>query len=84
MHEAGVPIFVMTQRLDIKQECIHTLLCYLELNGWLKVIGIVNDTCVFKWNGGASKLRSLMRDVPAIFTANELRESSKYFTFMSY
>ena len=68
----------MVQRLDIKEECISTLLCYLELQGWLEVLNVVNDSCTLKCYGGARQLRALAQKVPAVAAAGaRLREKGE-------
>ena len=68
----------MVQRLDVKEECISTLLCYLELRGWLDVVNIVNDSCTLKCYGGARQLRALAQKVPAVAAAAaRLRENGE-------
>ena len=68
----------MVQRLDIKEECISTLLCYLELQGWLEVLNIVNDSCTLKCYGGGRQLRALAQKVPAVAAAAaRLREKGQ-------
>ena len=77
-HEVAIPIEEMVQRLDIKEECISTLLCYLELQGWLEVLNVVNDSCTLKCYGGARQLRALAQKVPAVAAAAaRLREKGQ-------
>ena len=62
--------------LDVKEECISTLLCYLELEGWLDVMNPVNDNCTLKCYNGARQLRALAQKVPAVAAATaRLREN---------
>ena len=68
-HEVAIPIEGTVQRLDVKEECISTLLCYLELQGWLEVLNVVNDSCTLKCYGGARQLRALAQKVPAVAAA---------------
>jgi hypothetical protein len=68
----------MVQCLDIKEECVSTLLCYLELQGWLEVLNVVNDSCTLKCYGGARQLRALAQKVPAVAAAAaRLRENGE-------
>lgn len=77
-HEVAIPIEAMVERLDVKEECISTLLCYLELQGWLEVLNVVNDSCTLKCYGGARQLRALAQKVPAVAAAAaRLREKGK-------
>ena len=74
----------MVQRLDIKEECISTLLCYLELQGWLEVLNVVNDGCTLKCYGGARQLRALAQKVPAVAAAAaRLREKGQQLQYRS-
>ena len=68
-HEVAVPIESTVQALDVKEECLATLLCYLELRGWLEVMSPVKDTCSLKCYGGPRQLRALARKVPAVAAA---------------
>ena len=78
-HEVAIAIEEMVQRLDVKEECLSTLLCYLELQGWLEVVGVVNDSCTLKCYGGARQLRALAQKVPAVAAAAaRLRESGEW------
>ena len=58
-HEVAIPTEETVQSLDIKEECISTLLCYLELHGWLEVMNIINNSCTLKYYGGPRQLRAL-------------------------
>ncbi|CAI8032574.1 ATP-dependent DNA helicase Q4 [Geodia barretti] len=75
-HEVSVPIEGMVQTLDVKEECIQTLLCYLELQGWLEMKGTVKDLCSLKCYGGPRQLRALAQKVPAVAAASaRIRET---------
>ena len=74
-HEVAIPIEQSVQELDVKEECLSTLLCYMELQGWLELRSSVYDTCTLKCYGGARQLRALARKVPAVAAATaRLRE----------
>ena len=68
-HEVAVSIDSTVQALDVKEECLATLLCYLELRGWLEVMSPLKDTCTLKCYGGPRQLRALARKVPAVAAA---------------
>ena len=68
-HEVAVPIESTVQALDVKEECLATLLCYLELRSWLEVMSPVKDTCTLRCYGGPRQLRALARKVPAVAAA---------------
>lgn len=77
-HEVSIPIENTVQSLDVKEECIQTLLCYLELQGWLEMKGITKDSCTLKCYGGPRQLRALSQKVPAVAAASaRLVESGK-------
>ena len=78
-HEVTIPIETTVQKLDVKEECISTLLCYLELRGWLEVMNVVNDMCTLKCYGGPRQLRALAQKVPAVAAAAaRLRENGGF------
>ena len=77
-HEIAIPIDKTTQRLDMNEECISTLLCYLELRSLLKLMGTVNDSCVLTWDGGSTELQSMAESIPAIETAIKFNSDSEY------
>ena len=71
------------ESLDAKEECLATLLCYLELEGWLVMRGVVKDTCCLKCYGGVGQLRALARKVPAVAAAvARLREKGEPFRWL--
>ena len=77
-HEVAIPIEAMVQSLDVREECVSTLLCYLELKDWLEVLNVVNDSCTLKCYGGARQLRALAQKVPAVAAAAaRLREKGE-------
>ncbi len=63
------PIDAMVTSLDVKEECVSTLLCYLELEDWLEVMNPLNDTCKLNCYNGARQLRALASKVPAVAAA---------------
>ena len=78
-HEVSIPIEATVQDFDVKQEVILTLLCYLELQGWLEVKGIKRDTCTLKCYGGPQQLRALAQKVPAVAAATaRIREKGSF------
>lgn len=77
--EVAIPIESTVLSLDVREECLATLLCYVELQGWLEVSTPVYDTCTLKCYGGARQLRALARKVPAVAAAAaRLREKGDY------
>ena len=74
-HEVTIPIDELTRSLDMSEESIFTLLCYLELQNDLKLMGTRKDTCILTWNGGQAKLRRLERKYPIIAAAIEFNRN---------
>eukprot|EP00731_Ephydatia_muelleri_P027126 Em0018g1226a len=68
-HEVSIIIETLVQALDVSEECVSTLLCYLELEGWVEVLSPTLDTCTLKCYGGHRQLRALATKVPAIAAA---------------
>ena len=68
-HEVCIPTEATVQAFDVKEECISTLLCYLELQGWLEMKGVKKDMCTLKCYGGPRQLRALAQKVPAVAAA---------------
>lgn len=68
-HEVAIPIEATVEMLDVSEECLETLLCYLELRGKLKMRGSVRDTCTLKCYGGSRQVKALAWKVPAVAAA---------------
>lgn len=68
-HEVAIPIEPLVQSLDTREETLSTLLCYLQLAGWLEVLSPLNDSCIIKCYGGAGQLRALSRKLPPVSIA---------------
>ena len=68
-HEVAVPIEATVTALDTREECLMTLLCHLEQQGWLRVRNHTHNTCTLKCYGGSRQLRALARKVPAVAAA---------------
>ena len=68
-HERALPVDYIVQTLDVSEEGITTLLCYMELQSWLEVLSPVSDTCVLKCYGGSRQSSALSKKVPAIASA---------------
>lgn len=71
-HEVSIPIEATVQALDVKEECLSTLLCYLEFESWVEVMNSVNNTCTLKCYGGLRQLRALARKVPSVAAATAM------------
>ena len=75
-HEVAIPIDEMKRSLDMNEESILTLLCNLELQSYLKLVGTVKDSCILAWDGGQRKLRSLKRKIPVIDAATKFNTNN--------
>lgn len=74
-HEVAIPIEATVKLLDVSEECLETLLCYLELHGLLEMRGTVRDLCTLKCGGGSRQVKELAWKVPAVgAAASQLKE----------
>ena len=76
------------EKLDLKEDCTATLLCYLELKGWLEITNAVCDICTIKWSGGpgSEQLKALENKgfpVVAAAAAKLREEGTLIFKFIS-
>lgn len=77
-HEVAIPVEATVQSLDAKEEVLSTLLCYMELQGWLRIKNHTYDTCTLRCFGGKRQLQALARKVPAVAAAAaRLREKGE-------
>ena len=65
----AIPIQMMVETLDVSEECLGTLLCYLELHGRLVIKGSVRDICTIRCFGGSRQVKALAWQVPAVAAA---------------
>ncbi|NXJ87180.1 RECQ4 helicase, partial [Trogon melanurus] len=74
-HERAVPIQQTVEELDLREEGIETLLCYLELHPrrWLEPLPPTYSSCRLRCYGGPRQLRAVARSSPpvAAFLARE-------------
>ncbi|XP_064364024.1 ATP-dependent DNA helicase Q4 isoform X3 [Dromaius novaehollandiae] len=74
-HERAIPIQQTVESLDVREEGIETLLCYLELHPrrWLKLLPPTYSSCRVLCYGGPQQLRAAARSSPpiAVFLARE-------------
>jgi len=70
-HEVAMVTESLIQELDMREENIATLLCYLELHPqrWLEVLQPVKSTCTVKFYGGHTQLRAVAQKIPPIAAA---------------
>ncbi|KAM6225725.1 ATP-dependent DNA helicase Q4 isoform 2-T2 [Spheniscus humboldti] len=74
-HERAIPVQQTVESLDIREEGIETLLCYLELHPqrWLELLPPTYSSCRLLCYGGPRQLRAAARSSPpvAVFLARE-------------
>ncbi|XP_033626697.1 ATP-dependent DNA helicase Q4-like isoform X2 [Asterias rubens] len=70
-HLVAIPIESSVQDLDIKEEGISTLLCYLELHAkhWLVNLPPTYAKCTIQCYGGPSQLQQLAKSCPPVAVA---------------
>ncbi|XP_078609294.1 ATP-dependent DNA helicase Q4-like [Branchiostoma floridae x Branchiostoma japonicum] len=70
-HVVAVPVEAAVQALDMTEEGIATLLCYLELHQrkWIEVLQPIRALCTIQFYGGPGLLRQLARTNPIIAAA---------------
>lgn len=70
-HERVLPIEETVQALDVREEGIETLLCYLELHSsqWLELLHPTLSVCRVTCYSGPQQLRSLAHSCPPVAVA---------------
>ncbi|XP_045192518.2 ATP-dependent DNA helicase Q4-like isoform X2 [Mercenaria mercenaria] len=70
-HERALPIQETVMDLDVKEEGISTLLCYLELHSsqWLENMSNVYASCKVQCYGGPSQLQAIAKKCPPVAVA---------------
>ncbi|XP_040190115.1 ATP-dependent DNA helicase Q4 isoform X2 [Rana temporaria] len=70
-HERVVPIEETVQALDVREEGIETLLCYLELHSsqWLELLHPTLSVCRVTCYSGPQQLRALAHSCPPVAVA---------------
>ncbi|XP_069802330.1 ATP-dependent DNA helicase Q4 isoform X2 [Dendropsophus ebraccatus] len=70
-HERALPIEETVQALDVREESIETLLCYLELHErrWLHLLHPTLSTCRVTCYSGPQQLRGLAHRCPPVAVA---------------
>ncbi|CAN2387820.1 DNA replication and checkpoint protein [Pristimantis euphronides] len=70
-HERALPVEETVQALDVREESIETLLCYLELHErrWLELLHPTLSTCRVTCYSGPQQLRCLARSCPPVAVA---------------
>uniref|UniRef100_A0A8C7CFR3 DNA 3'-5' helicase n=1 Tax=Neovison vison TaxID=452646 RepID=A0A8C7CFR3_NEOVI len=67
-HQRALPVQPLVQALDLPEEAIETLLCYLELHPrrWLELLGPTYARCHLRCPGGAPQLLALAHRCPLL------------------
>uniref|UniRef100_A0A2K5CWV4 ATP-dependent DNA helicase Q4 n=1 Tax=Aotus nancymaae TaxID=37293 RepID=A0A2K5CWV4_AOTNA len=77
-HERALPVQPTVQALDMPEEAIETLLCYLELHPqhWLELLATTYTHCHLHCSGGPAQLQALAHRCPplAVCLAQQLPE----------
>eukprot|EP00076_Gallus_gallus_P038361 XP_025003899.1 ATP-dependent DNA helicase Q4 isoform X4 [Gallus gallus] len=70
-HERAIPIESTVQDLDLREEAIETLLCYLELHPrrWVELLPHTYAVCTVHCYGGPRQLRAAARSCPPLAVA---------------
>ncbi|KAK0048213.1 ATP-dependent DNA helicase Q4, partial [Biomphalaria pfeifferi] len=70
-HERALPIEETVRWLDIREEGVATLLCYLELHpkAWVQNMTSVYATCRVKCYGGPGQLQAVAKKCPPVAVA---------------
>ncbi|XP_056409069.1 ATP-dependent DNA helicase Q4 isoform X3 [Hyla sarda] len=70
-HERALPVEETVQALDVREESIETLLCYLELHErrWLELLHPTLSICHVTCYSGPQQLRGLARSCPPVAVA---------------
>ncbi|KAK2512622.1 Recql4 [Columba guinea] len=70
-HERAIPIQETVEALDLREEGIETLLCYLELHPrrWLELLPPTYSSCHLRCYGGHRQLRAAARCSPPVAVA---------------
>ena len=77
-HEVAMVTDSIVQELDLREESISTLLCYLELHPrrWVEVLQPVKSTCTVKFYGGYPQLRAVAQRIPPVAAAVSLNTTT--------
>ncbi|XP_050049465.1 ATP-dependent DNA helicase Q4 isoform X1 [Dermacentor andersoni] len=78
MYEIAIPIEAAVEELDLKEENILTLLCFLEFHPdkVVRVLSKVYATCTIKCYGGPQQMRSVASKNAAVAAAMALQEKN--------
>ena len=57
--------------MDVREELLESLLCYLELQDWVELLTVTQDTCTLECYGGRAQLERLAEKVTTVHAALE-------------
>ncbi|XP_051827218.1 ATP-dependent DNA helicase Q4 [Antechinus flavipes] len=78
-HERALSVQQMVEALDMREEAIETLLCYLELHpkNWLKLLAPTFATCHLKCYGGPPELQAVAKRCPPVAVTLTQQQTAK-------
>uniref|UniRef100_A0A7N4PTN5 DNA 3'-5' helicase n=1 Tax=Sarcophilus harrisii TaxID=9305 RepID=A0A7N4PTN5_SARHA len=78
-HERALSVQQMVEALDMREEAIETLLCYLELHpkNWLKLLAPTFATCHLKCYGGPPELQAVAKRCPPVAVSLTRQQAAK-------
>ncbi|XP_074119379.1 ATP-dependent DNA helicase Q4 isoform X2 [Sminthopsis crassicaudata] len=78
-HERAFSVQQMVEALDMREEAIETLLCYLELHpkNWLKLLAPTFATCHLKCYGGPPELQAVAKRCPPVAVSLTRQQAAK-------
>uniref|UniRef100_A0A4X2M3D7 ATP-dependent DNA helicase Q4 n=1 Tax=Vombatus ursinus TaxID=29139 RepID=A0A4X2M3D7_VOMUR len=78
-HERALSVQQMVEALDMREEAIETLLCYLELHprNWLKLLAPTFAACHLKCYGGPLQLQALAKRCPPVAVGLARQQAAK-------
>ncbi|XP_016348107.1 ATP-dependent DNA helicase Q4 [Sinocyclocheilus anshuiensis] len=70
-HERAIPMQETVETLDITEESLETLLCYLELHPqqWVELLHPTLSICKLQWYGGPQQFRKITKLCPPVAVA---------------
>lgn len=70
-HRLALNIAECVEALDVREELLESLLCYLELQGWVELLTVTQDTCTLKCYGGRAQVERLAHKMNTVHAALE-------------
>lgn len=79
-HHVLLPVENLIELLDIKEETILTLLCYLQSANYIKLMSNVSKTCTLKSYKGPQLFSTLARENPLMESVLKHKKSADNFS----